>query len=115
MPQNSINPRGTAVKKLIVFALFASAGVAHATADCSETLTGVIMHSNGHVYFTTTGSCSGGWCELAWTGETLNKGYALLLAAQAQGKPVGMRWSALSSCSAQNSPFASPDFISLPQ
>ncbi len=102
------------MKKLAVLVLLGAAPLAHATADCSETLTGVIMHPNGHVYFTTAGSCSGGWCELAWTdAEALKKGYALLLAALASAKPVGMRWSAISGCSAQNAPYASPEFISL--
>lgn len=70
------------MKKFIAMVLLASASVAHASADCTETLTAVIMHPNGHVYFTTTGTCSNGWCELAWTGDALNKGYAMLLAAQ---------------------------------
>jgi hypothetical protein len=95
--------------------LLASASVAHASADCTETLTAVIMHPNGHVYFTTTGTCSNGWCELAWTGDALNKGCAMLLAAQAQAKPLGMRWGAINSCSAVNALYASPEFIWLPQ
>ena len=92
-------------------------GCAGAQADvwCLETVTQVIMHSNGGVYFTTNATCPS-WCQLNWsTADAISKGYAMLLSANAQGKQVNFDWPSLSNCTTQNATYASPGALDLYQ
>ncbi len=99
--------------------LLLSAGVlaglttdANANIDCVETVTAVIIHSNGGVFFQTDQTCSGTWCQLAWSdAETLKKGYAMLLQAKALGAPLGFDWASISACSQFNAWAASPMYV----
>jgi hypothetical protein len=79
--------------------------------NCSEMITNVIVHTNGLVYFSSSLTCQVVWCQLPGTGDTLSKGYAMLLAAQARGIPVGFGWSTIPDCSTQNVQFAMPDWL----
>ena len=60
-------------------------------ADCTETITNLIVHSNGNVYFKTDQTCTNNWCQLNWGAGTKN-GYAALLEAQATGRKVWFTW-----------------------
>jgi hypothetical protein len=97
----------------IVTAFILSAGVARADVGCSETITAIIMHSNGNVYFTTSQTCSS-WCMVSFSTADGNKAaYAMLLAAKAQDKPLWFDWYNLTSCSQQNAVYAAPGFMEL--
>lgn len=93
--------------------LFLSA-TANAAVECGESVIGIILHSNGTVYFRTNGTCNQ-WCQLTWSNaDQLNRGYAMMLSAQAQSKPLFFYWPNISSCGTQNAVYASPDFITSP-
>ena len=85
---------------------------ANAGVSCSETVTNVIVHSNGAVYFQTDKTCAGAWCQISFASESANKNaYAMLLTARATGKPLSFAWANISACTASNVVYASPDFI----
>jgi hypothetical protein len=97
----------------IVAGLIISAGVARADVGCTETVTAIIMHSNGNVYFTTSSTCTS-WCSVSFTTADGNKeAYAMLLSANAQGKTLWFDWPNLTSCSQTNATYAAPGFMSL--
>lgn len=80
---------------------------------CTENVTTVIVHSNGNVYFQTSQTCNA-WCQLNWsTANLINQGYAALLSAKLSGMAVMLYWPNISSCSAQNVVYASPDSVAL--
>jgi hypothetical protein len=79
--------------------------------NCSEMITNVTVHVDGNVYFSSSLTCQTVWCQLPGTGDTLNRGYAMLLTAQAQGIPVGFGWSTIPNCNTQNVQFAMPDWL----
>ena len=59
----------------------------------SETITLVIVHEDGNVYFTTNKSCPG-WCRInpAWSGDRRKEAYAMLVAARVSGNPMSFFW-----------------------
>jgi len=80
-----------------VLGVFSAA--AHAYIGCTETVTNIIMHSDGVVYFQTDQTCGATWCSLSWSSaDMINKAYAMLLSAQAQSKKVTFAWSNLPNC-----------------
>lgn len=94
-------------------AIFSTA--AHADVYCSEQITQVIVNSSGGVYFTTNETCPN-WCQLNFsTSDAVKQGYAMLLAANAQGKTLMFEWGNLTSCSTPNSVYASPANVVLGQ
>jgi len=96
---------------ITVFIVCASA--ARADVGCAETVTQIIMHSNGNVYFTTNQTCAN-WCSLSFTTtDGNNRAYAMLLSANAQAKTIWFDWPNLTSCSQQNITYASPAFMEL--
>jgi hypothetical protein len=100
----------------MILSLAAYANISLADVYCSETVTGVVMHSNGNVYFTTSGTCALSWCEIAFvSADANNKAYALLLIALTTGKPVAIDWPNITGCTQQNVVYAVPGFITLPQ
>lgn len=95
---------------------FAWTGTAWADAYCTETITSVVMHSNGNIYFTSSATCSTGWCEVTYASQDANnKAYALLLSALTTGKPVQFDWPAITGSSQQNALYASPGWMSMGQ
>ena len=98
----------------IALILLCSYGKAQAEIYCVETLTRVIVASNGSVYFTTAQTCPN-WCQINWSDAgAVSKAYATLLSAEAQATPVTLGWSGISSCSDENATYASPDNLTLP-
>lgn len=86
---------------------------ANAGVTCTETVTNVITHSSGAVYFQTDKTCAGAWCQLSFANDAANKNaYAMLLTARTTGKQLTFTWVNISSCTAANPLYASPDFIS---
>lgn len=84
-----------------------------AAALCSDTITDVIVHSSGRIYFTTANSCSQAWCEVAGSDAFVYNGYAMLMAAKIKQKPVIIQWNNLASCDSKNLVYTVPDFIIL--
>ena len=81
---------------------------------CSETVTAVVMHTNGNVYFNTSGTCVTNWCQISFSSPTANnQAYALLLTAVASGQSVAFDWPNVTSCTQQNVLYASPGFAAL--
>ena len=108
---------GSLIKTLL---LTGTLGMFSATAQayiaCTETVTNIIMHSDGIVYFQTDQTCGATWCSLSGSSaDMINKAYAMLLSAQAQGKKVTFAWENLPNCSTGNALYASPDFMTLSQ
>jgi hypothetical protein len=92
---------------LIVSAMYAPLSNAVA---CNENITAVVLHSNGHVYFTTDHTCVSNWCELAWTdSEQLKRGYAMLLSARLSDRGITFDWPNIPTCSTPNVVYASPN------
>ncbi len=83
---------------------------ATAAVSCTETILSVVNHSNGNVYFSTDVTCGAGWCQLAGSAEFVQKGYAMLMAAQIAGKKVAFEWPGLSTCT-QNALYSSPAYM----
>lgn len=84
-----------------------------AAAGCVETVTEVITHANGNVYFNTNQTCRA-WCQVNWSAEAAKKAYALLLQAKATSAPVLFQWHAIASCAASaNASANSPDYMVL--
>lgn len=95
----------------IITGLIVSAGVARADVGCRETITALIMHSNGNVYFTTSQTCTS-WCVVSFSGTTgNNQAYAMLLTARAQSTSLWFDWPNLTSCSQLNAVNATPSFM----
>src|ERR1700742_358173 len=85
-----------------------------ADVTCTETVTGLIVHADGIVYFTTNQTCSAEWCSLTYSNATTaTNAYALLMTATAQSKPLSFDWPALTSCASQNVAYATPYIIFL--
>jgi hypothetical protein len=105
------------VKSLLLTGMLGMFSVAaHAYIGCTETVTNIIMHSDGAVYFQTDQTCGATWCSLSWSSaDMINKAYAMLLSAQAQSKKITFAWSNLPNCSTGNALYASPDFLIISQ
>ena len=95
-------------------ALAVACSIAAASADCVETVTHVVVHSSGNVYFMTDQTCSANWCEVNW-GAGAKNGLAMLMTAQALGKKVEFQWPGITACTQPNVIFASPDYFSTSQ
>lgn len=102
-------------KILLIIALLSSASFIPAAASvfCTDSVTDVVVHSNGRTFFTTTGSCSVSWCELAGDATFVNQGYAMLLAAKLKGKPLLFQWRDIANCDEKNKGYAVPEFMIL--
>lgn len=112
MKSKILNRRISRMAGVLLLTVWAKAATAYI--GCTERVTSVIMHSNGSVFFTTDHTCTAGWCMLNWSSaDAINKGYAMLIAAEVQGGSVIFAWSTISSCSSVNPVYSSPDFISL--
>jgi hypothetical protein len=92
----------------VVFCLLTT--TAGAAVTCNESITAVVNHSGGNVYFTTDQSCASNWCQLSGNADFIKRGYAMLLAAQLTGKKVAFQWGAIASC-ASNPIFSSPEYM----
>lgn len=89
-------------------------GAAYADVNCAESVTNLIVHSNGNIYFQTNLTCSSNWCQLNWSNSNLvNQGYAMLLSAQISGKAIVFDWPNIASCGVQNIIYASPSYMFL--
>lgn len=86
---------------------------ATAAIQCYDTVTDVIVHSNGRVFFTTPNACSLAWCELAGDTTFMTQGYAMLMVAKLKSKTLLIQWEGISSCDAKNIAFAIPEFMVL--
>jgi hypothetical protein len=84
-----------------------------AETTCTEHITSVIAHVNGFIYFQSDQTCSVNWCQLNWTGTTLQNGYAALLSARALGSSVNLAWPNIATCTTQNATWASPDYVQI--
>jgi hypothetical protein len=84
--------------------------------SCTETVTAIVVHTNGNVYFTTSQTCTTGWCQIAFSTTDGNKqAYAMLLQAQALSKPLTFAWDNISACTSANALYASPAVIVMGQ
>jgi hypothetical protein len=99
----------------IALSLFCIGATVAQAADiaCTEHITSVIAHVDGFIYFQSDQTCSGVWCQLNWTGTTLQNGYAALLSARALGSSVTLAWPNIATCTTQNALFASPDYVQI--
>jgi hypothetical protein len=94
-----------------------STGTYSAVINCSDTITGVISHSSGGVYFTTQNICSKHWCALGsdrWnTVDKLKNGLSVLLTANTTKKTVILEWdtTVVPDCSTVLDDYATPGFI----
>jgi len=80
---------------------------------CTESVTQVIAHSSGNIYFTTDKTCAN-WCQLNYSSaDAVRRVYALLLAANAEQKNVSINWTAITDCSQKNATYAAPDYVIL--
>jgi len=80
--------------------------------SCTETVTAIVLHTNGYVYFTTSQTCVAGWCQLGFSTTDGNKqAYAMLLQAQALNKPLTFQWDNISACTSANALYASPTIV----
>lgn len=87
------------------------AGLAHADVGCTESITALIVHTDGYVYFETSKTCQS-WCQLNFsTAAANNNGYAMLLAAKTTGVSVTFDWPNIASCSTLNATYASPAYM----
>lgn len=102
---------GAALFSVGIFA--ASAAPALADITCTEKITALIAHSDGNIFFTTSGTCQTSWCELGWGGNItlLNQAYAMMLASVTTGQPITFDWPSVSTCTSQNAYQASPTYI----
>lgn len=85
---------------------------AHGGVYCNESVTQVIVHQDGGVYFQTDQTCSDGWCKANW-GAASRNAYAMLLTAKTTGRRLQMYWDALGACSQKNPALASPHSLNL--
>ena len=84
--------------------------------SCTETIVAIVLHTNGNLYFTTSQTCTTGWCQIAFsTADEINKAYAMLLTAQTLNKPVTFGWDNISSCATPNALYASPSVMVMGQ
>lgn len=97
---------------LSLFCIGASVAQA-ADTTCPEHITSVIAHANGFIYFQSDQTCSVNWCQLNWTGTTLQNGYAALLSARAMDSIVYLAWPNIANCTTQNAVWASPDYVQI--
>ncbi|MFL6660262.1 MAG: hypothetical protein ACJ8GW_19405 [Massilia sp.] len=98
---------------IIAASLMATTGSAFAAAECIETITHVILHENGNIYFNTDKTCSQTWCQLNWNAAANKNAYALLLTAQTTGRTVRLYWANLASCNDLQPTYASPNYMTL--
>jgi hypothetical protein len=84
--------------------------------SCTETVTAIVLHTNGNVYFTTSQTCTTAWCQIAFSTTDGNKqAYAMLLEAQALSKPLTFEWDNISACTSANAVYASPTVMVMGQ
>jgi hypothetical protein len=104
-----------AIRLAAAAALSLAASGASAVVTCRETVTEIIPHTNGGVFFKTDLTCTNYWCQLNWSSTTaINRALATMLAAQAQGKHLYITWQNLTACTAGANPvYASPDALDL--
>jgi hypothetical protein len=97
------------VKRMALVTVLSAVSPWAGAVSCTETIGAIVLHTNGNVYFTTSQTCTTGWCQIAFsTADSINKGYAMLLEAQTLNKPVTFQWDNISSCTTPNAVFASP-------
>lgn len=97
---------------LSIGVLVVSTAPANADVTCTETIEPLIVHSDGTIFFTTSGTCISVWCEINWSNTNLaNQAYAMMLSAVNSGQPLVFDWPNISSCSVQNVYQASPTYI----
>lgn len=103
------------MKLFLAFALSSSLAAlpVSAAVQCYDTVTEVIVHSGGRIFFTTANACSSAWCELTGDAIFVNSGYAMLMTAKIKNKTVYFQWAALGSCDAKNLAYAVPEFMIL--
>ena len=102
------------VVRAIFAATLLTAGNAYAYIGCTEKVTSIIVHSDGAIYFTTSQTCTNGWCTLGWSSPSMiSAAYALMLTAETQGLPLTFAWDNVPNCSTANATYASPDFVFL--
>ena len=82
-------------------------------AMCVDSVTEVIAHSSGKIYFTTANACSVSWCELSGSNAFIRNGYAILVAAKVANTPVILQWDQLANCSEKSKIYSVPNFIVL--
>lgn len=106
------------MKRSIISSIFTIAiglpGLTDAAVSCKETITKVIVHENGNVYFTTDQTCSGSqiWCQIDYSDpDQVSRAYSMLLTANTARKNVWFQWPDISSCTEINATHASPDYI----
>lgn len=106
----TVKAGNTAVIATLVASCLLGSRAAQAV-TCSEQVTYLILHENGSIFFETNQTCPN-WCELNFaTAEQDDNGYAMLMAAKTQGISVDFDWPNISSCTAVNATYASPDFM----
>jgi hypothetical protein len=98
---------------LFALAIILAAPPATAAVQCYDTVTDVVVHSNGRIFFTTANACSLAWCELKGDAIFVNGGYAMLMTAKIKNKTVYFQWDILGSCDAKNPAYTIPDFMIL--
>jgi hypothetical protein len=105
--------RNTFIRTALVMSALSISTMSYA-AGCVENVTNLIVHWNGGIYFQTSQTCAQGWCQITFATTDANKhAYAMLLSAKMNSIPLLFAWPNLSSCSAQNATYASPEFIVL--
>lgn len=98
---------------LVAFLIGMMTPPAWAAVSCTETVTTVIVHTDGDIYFQTSVTCSQ-WCQASGTGTLLQNEYALLLTAYTTGAPVAFNWPNLTACTAGgNATYAEPTLMEL--
>lgn len=97
-------------KSMLMVGLAMAAPNAIAAVSCSERVTAIIPHKDGHMFFNT--SQTSGWAKLDWADDVRkDRGNAALLTAFTTGKTVEFYWPNLGSCSTRNPNYASPDYF----
>lgn len=102
-------------KKYLLGALFiAFCCSVHAGKYCTETVTSLVTHKNGSVYFKTNKTCTNGLCKVNWdNSDNLNRAYSSMLAARVGGNELTFYWPNISDCTEESETYSSPDSISL--
>jgi hypothetical protein len=106
-------PCKRALGSIVVTLLSVASTSAWSQVACTENITAVIVHTNGNIYFQSSQTCPGNWCQLPGTGTLLQNEYAVLLTAASTGAMVTFYWASIPSCSTTNALYAQPGYLSL--